>query len=129
MRKLRSLPLLVTGALLAFAVLPGTAGSAPPESSIDSVNVACVGGSFELTVGFTHRGAPLEVRVYEYAAGTAIDSQARWYHGPRETTFVGQLVGGTSRTFSAHLLRVDRRADALVDIVPPVTTGTYSCPA
>lgn len=112
---------------LSAASMPASA--APPVNAIGSVNVLCTGGAFHVTVQFTHRG-PVDVRILEYTSPTAttgVDSADLWFRGSGADTFVGSLVGGTGRYIRVHLVKLDHRAGALVDVVPPVLLGPYSC--
>lgn len=109
----------------------GTALAAAPEDSLGTVQVACTTGPagedvFEVTVSFTHRG-PAEVRVYGQVDGRLDDSDHGWFRGSGADTFVGRLWAPTPRSVEVHLLKIDHRARALVDVATPVTAGPVSC--
>lgn len=124
--RIASLAVLV--ALLLWLV-PATSGAAPAENAIitSSVSAACVDGSFQVTMSFTHRGS-VEARFYTVKDGVRNDSDHAWYRGHGLETYATTLAAQTGVSFEAHLLRIDRPERRLVDVVPYVTlTGPYSC--
>jgi hypothetical protein len=115
-------------AMLSLVLFPSAAGAAHPESTIENVNVACVSGSFAVTVTFTRGGPPLQVRVYEYEGTEVAGAESLWFRGgSKDNTYVTHFEGGTNRTFTVHLQRTDQRSHTMVDIAPPQTVGPFSC--
>jgi hypothetical protein len=129
---MRSLRRAVTVLVTATALLPlGTGvGQAAITPALGTPVVTCSSWegqpAFAVTTTFTHRG-PAELRVYEYDGAAAVGSEHAWFRGSGEDAFTGYLPAGSGVTFSVHLLKVDHRTRALVDVVPPVTTGAFTC--
>jgi hypothetical protein len=84
---------------------------------------------FQVTVGFSHRGA-VEVRVYDVIGGGRVDSDHAWFYKKGSGTFQGILGGGggANVTIETHLL-TEGPHHALVDVVTPVSTPAGACVA
>lgn len=126
-KRLGTVALAVTAFALPLATAPGTALAVAPTNTIVDVSVVCLSSDvLQATVAVTHRG-PAEVRIYGLIGSDRSDSDHGWFRGSGADTFVGTLWSPSPRQVEVHLLKVDHRASALVDVASPVTVGPYDC--